>query len=182
MPNLFSLRRMTQERTAQTTSNTNNDLRRNRSRNCTLQRVRCSVAGPGGGMADTGDSKSSALTGVRVQIPPRAPALNCGHVGQSAVSPSGETGRRHGSAATTHEMAQGACGPLRPQYLAINVGEHQVHVHPTRTFRRCSTRGLRVLASPASGGDLQLPSTALQEPCRPGREARGPDRPHQSSR
>ena len=27
---------------------------------------------PGGGMADTEDSKSSALTGVRVQIPPRA--------------------------------------------------------------------------------------------------------------
>ena len=28
---------------------------------------------PGGGMADTEDSKSSALTGVRVQIPLRAP-------------------------------------------------------------------------------------------------------------
>lgn len=28
--------------------------------------------GPGGGMADTEDSKSFALTGVRVQIPPRA--------------------------------------------------------------------------------------------------------------
>ena len=28
---------------------------------------------PGGGMADTEDSKSSALTGVRVQLPLRAP-------------------------------------------------------------------------------------------------------------
>ncbi len=31
-----------------------------------------SVCRPGGGMADTEDSKSSALTGVRVQIPLRA--------------------------------------------------------------------------------------------------------------
>ena len=32
-----------------------------------------SLCRPGGGMADTEDSKSSALTGVRVQIPLRAP-------------------------------------------------------------------------------------------------------------
>ena len=31
-----------------------------------------SVCRPGGGMADTEDSKSSALTGVRVQLPLRA--------------------------------------------------------------------------------------------------------------
>ena len=33
--------------------------------------VRC-TAGPGGGMADTADSKSAAREGVRVRIPPRA--------------------------------------------------------------------------------------------------------------
>ncbi len=32
-----------------------------------------SICCPGGGMADTEDSKSFALTGVRVQIPLRAP-------------------------------------------------------------------------------------------------------------
>ncbi len=80
--------------------------------------VGCGLAGPGGGMADAVDSKSTVREGVRVRVPPRAPSGRAieGSSGSNAIGPSSPPGARGGRLSATGTSGGGMPteGPGRP--------------------------------------------------------------------